>query len=147
VVLGRSFTGIFTCLAPPWSAPIAAPDGWESDGKVAAEAKTYWRSACVGFVHSCPTLWQDPDPQANPFLSLNPQTVCCSTDAGATWANLTTGSGPHEVAWTRVHPVTREAWLNGQCYGNWKIAPQTNALMALLAIRQTLAVDERDTRN
>lgn len=48
-------------------------------------------------------------------------TVCCSTDAGATWVNLTTGSGPHEVAWIRVHPVTREAWLNGQCYGNWKL--------------------------
>ena len=49
--------------------------------------------------------------------------VCRSTDAGATWVNLTTGSGPHEVAWIRVHPVTREAWLNGQCFGNWKIAP------------------------
>jgi hypothetical protein len=50
-------------------------------------------------------------------------TVCRSTDAGATWVNLTTGSGPHEVAWIRVHPVTREAWLNGQCYGDWKLAP------------------------
>ena len=50
-------------------------------------------------------------------------TVCRSTDAGATWANLTTGNGPHEVAWIRVHPVTREAWMNGQCYGNWKLAP------------------------
>jgi hypothetical protein len=30
--------------------------------------------ACVGFDYSCPTLWQGPDPQANPFLSLNPQT-------------------------------------------------------------------------
>jgi len=50
-------------------------------------------------------------------------TVCRSADAGATWANLTTGAGPHEVGWIRVHPVTREAWLNGQCYGNWRIAP------------------------
>ena len=40
-------------------------------------------------------------------------TVCRSTAAGATWVNLTTGSGPHEVAWIRVHPVTREVWLVG----------------------------------
>ena len=50
-------------------------------------------------------------------------TVCRSTDAGATWTNLTTANGPREVAWIRVHPVTHEAWLNGQCFGNWKIAP------------------------
>ena len=50
-------------------------------------------------------------------------TVCRSADAGATWVNLTTGSGPHEVGWIRVHPVTREVWLNGQCYGNWRLAP------------------------
>lgn len=50
-------------------------------------------------------------------------TVCRSTDAGVTWENLTTRDGPREVAWIRVHPVTREAWLNGQCYGNWRIAP------------------------
>ncbi len=49
-------------------------------------------------------------------------TICRSTDAGKTWNNLTTGTGPHEVAWIRVHPVTREAWVSGQCYGNWKIA-------------------------
>ena len=49
-------------------------------------------------------------------------TVCRSTDAGATWENLTTASGPREVAWIRVHPVTREVWLNGQCYGNWRLA-------------------------
>ncbi len=50
-------------------------------------------------------------------------TVGRSADAGATWENLTTGDGPQEVAWIRVHPVTREAWLNGQCYGNWRIGP------------------------
>jgi hypothetical protein len=50
-------------------------------------------------------------------------TVFRSTDAGKTWANLTTGNGPHEVQAIRVHPKTREAWLNGQCYGMWKIAP------------------------
>jgi hypothetical protein len=53
--------------------PAVAPDGWESDCKVAAEAKTYWRLACVVFDYSRPTLWQGPDPQANPFLSLKPQ--------------------------------------------------------------------------
>ncbi len=58
-------------------------------------------------------------------------TVCRSTDSGATWTNLTpnkplTGpnaSGPHEVAAIRVDPVTRWAWVNGQCYGMWRIAP------------------------
>lgn len=49
-----------------------------------------------------------------------------STDAGKTWANLTTGDGPHEVQWIRVHPTTREAWVSGQCYGMWRIAaPKT----------------------
>ena len=57
-----------------WPAPVAEPNGWESDCKVAAEAKTYWRLACVVFVYSCPTLWQGPDPQANLFLSLKLQT-------------------------------------------------------------------------
>lgn len=50
-------------------------------------------------------------------------TVCRSDDGGVTWRNLTTSDGPHEVSWIRVHPVTREAWLNGQCFGNWRIAP------------------------
>jgi len=48
-------------------------------------------------------------------------TVCRSTDAGATWENLTTGSGPHEVSWIRIHPITHDVWLNGQCFGNWKL--------------------------
>lgn len=50
-------------------------------------------------------------------------TVCLSTNAGMTWENLTTASGPREVSWIRVHPVTREVWLNGQCYGNWRLSP------------------------
>ncbi|MDX1931606.1 MAG: hypothetical protein SFU56_03285 [Capsulimonadales bacterium] len=57
--------------------------------------------------------------------------VCRSTDAGKTWTNLTVtaplsttqGDGPHEVNAIRVHPRTRYAWVNGQCYGMWKIAP------------------------
>jgi lysophospholipase L1-like esterase len=58
-------------------------------------------------------------------------TVCRSTDGGRTWRNLTNttplGPGvadsPHEVAAIRVDPVTREAWVNGQCFGMWRIAP------------------------
>ena len=68
----------------------------------------------------------------------NQATVVRSTDGGATWANLTTGNGPHEVAMIRVHPKTREAWLNGQCFGMWKIAPpaQLGAAPAELANAQ-----------
>ena len=62
-------------------------------------------------------------------------TVCRSTDAGATWENLTTGDGPHEVSWIRVHPVTREAWMNGQCYGNWRIAALAKSAAAPLESR------------
>ena len=58
-------------------------------------------------------------------------TVCRSLDGGRTWENLTVNTplvggvadGPHEVSAIRVHPVTREAWVNGQCYGMWRIAP------------------------
>lgn len=50
-------------------------------------------------------------------------TVVRSTDAGATWENLTVGNGPHEVAAIRVNPKTRDVWLNGQCYGMWRLAP------------------------
>lgn len=57
--------------------------------------------------------------------------VVRSTDAGATWTNLHVraplssrgNGGPHEVQCIRVHPVTREAWASGQCFGMWKIAP------------------------
>ena len=68
-------------------------------------------------------------------------TVCRSTDGGRTWRNLTvvrplgaggTG-GPHEVAWIRVNPQTREAWLNGECYGMWKIAPPAPGEMGVSA--------------
>ena len=55
-------------------------------------------------------------------------TVCRSLDGGLTWRNLTVNAplrggiadGPHEVSAIRVHPVTREAWVNGQCYGMWR---------------------------
>lgn len=50
-------------------------------------------------------------------------TVFRSTDGGDTWLNLTTPHGPHEVQALRVHPVTRELWVNGQCYGMWKLPP------------------------
>ncbi len=54
-------------------------------------------------------------------------TVCRSTDGGLTWQNLTPltpgADGPHEVSAIRVDPVTHWAWVNGQCYGMWRIAP------------------------
>ncbi len=58
-------------------------------------------------------------------------TVCRSADGGKTWRNLTVTTplspastgGPHEVSWVRVNPATREAWVSGQCYGLWRIAP------------------------
>ena len=54
-------------------------------------------------------------------------TVCRSVDGGATWTNLSATApgtdGPHEVAAIRVNPSTHEAWVNGQCYGMWRIAP------------------------
>ncbi len=58
-------------------------------------------------------------------------TISRSTDAGATWTNLTVtaplsagrSGGPHEVSMIRVHPRTREAWVAGQCYGLWRIGP------------------------
>ncbi len=50
-------------------------------------------------------------------------TVARSTDGARTWENLTTGDGPHETSWIRVHPITREAWLGGQCFGMWRLAP------------------------
>ena len=62
-------------------------------------------------------------------------TVCRSSDGGKTWRNLTvstpisaTQSGePHEVSCIRVHPVTREAWVAGECFGLWRIkAPSTH---------------------
>ena len=52
-------------------------------------------------------------------------TVFRSTDSGATWENLTTGDGPHEVAILRVNPQTRDLWINGQCYGMWRLAAPT----------------------
>jgi photosystem II stability/assembly factor-like uncharacterized protein len=75
---------------------------------------------------------------ANIYLSH--ATVARSTDAGETWTNLTntrplttvgqSADGPHECQWVRVHPVTREAWVNGQCFGMWKIAPPARAATA-----------------
>ena len=58
--------------------------------------------------------------------------VVRSTDAGASWTNLTgntplpdfnTPGGPREGWWIRVHPTTREAWTATNCYGMWKIPP------------------------
>ena len=72
-------------------------------------------------------------------------TVCRSTDGGKTWRNLTVttplpgqtssgaGSGPHEVSCIRVNPKTREAWVNGQCYGMWKIGPPSPGETGLTA--------------
>ena len=57
-------------------------------------------------------------------------TVVRSTDAGKTWTNLTVtaplkstaqAGGPHEVAWVRVDPATRELWAAGECYGLWRL--------------------------
>lgn len=52
-------------------------------------------------------------------------TVYRSRDAGKTFENLTRGDGPQEVYWIRVNPKSGEAWLNGQCFGMWKIARPT----------------------
>jgi photosystem II stability/assembly factor-like uncharacterized protein len=62
-------------------------------------------------------------------------TVARSTDGGRTWENLTeTGplsdtvsAGPREVSWLRVHPLTREVWAAGSCFGMWRlpILPRT----------------------
>ncbi|BDI28363.1 hypothetical protein CCAX7_004140 [Capsulimonas corticalis] len=52
--------------------------------------------------------------------------VAKSTNAGATWTNLTkqvggTGlDGGHEAYCVRVNPSTRELWAFGECYGVWK---------------------------
>jgi hypothetical protein len=58
-------------------------------------------------------------------------TICRSTDGGKTWRNLTVTlplagkrpGGPHEVSCIQVHPITREAWVAGQCFGLWRIGP------------------------
>ena len=58
-----------------------------------------------------------------------------STDAGATWQNLTPttplgrdeSDGVREAQWVRVHPITRAAWFSGQCYGLWRIDPPGGA--------------------
>ena len=57
--------------------------------------------------------------------------VCRSIDSGKTWTNLSINvplvngvrDSPREVHILRVHPKTREAWANGECFGMWKIAP------------------------
>lgn len=58
-------------------------------------------------------------------IYMNGATIVRSTDGGATWENLTSGSGAHEVGWVRVHPTTHEAWLMGQCFGVWRLSPPT----------------------
>ncbi|RYX83249.1 hypothetical protein EON83_15390 [bacterium] len=52
-------------------------------------------------------------------------TVYRSCDAGESFENISTGDGPHEVQWIRVHPLSGDVWLNGQCYGMWRIARPT----------------------
>lgn len=52
-------------------------------------------------------------------------TVYRSRDAGTSWENLSRGDGPQEVQWIRVNPKTGDAWLNGQCFGMWRIARPT----------------------
>ena len=59
-----------------------------------------------------------------------------SLDGGQTWKPLTKAprhnnleglDAGREVQCIRVHPVTREAWVGGTCYGVWKIpAPNAN---------------------
>ncbi len=57
--------------------------------------------------------------------------IARSTDGGQTWTNLANNTplengvtdSPREVQIVRVHPKTREAWVNGECFGMWKIAP------------------------
>ena len=57
--------------------------------------------------------------------------VVRSTDAGATWSNLTLNApldgkrrdGGREALCVRVHPKTRHAWVSTSCYGIWKISP------------------------
>ena len=65
--------------------------------------------------------------------------VARSLDGGATWVNmllqrpLSTDAraplqGPHEVSWLRVHPVTRELWAAGECFGLWSAPASALAL-------------------
>ena len=60
--------------------------------------------------------------------------VVRSTDAGGSFASLVLDAplspepgaplqGPHEVGFVRVHPVTRELWAAGECFGVWKAPP------------------------
>ncbi len=57
--------------------------------------------------------------------------VLRSTDAGATWENLTLNTplngrnrdGGREAICVRVHPRTRYAYVSTSCYGIWKIGP------------------------
>lgn len=63
--------------------------------------------------------------------------VVRSTDGGKTWVRLSKAlpsadgqnavteglDGAHEANWVRVHPETSYAYVGGQCFGMWKIAP------------------------
>lgn len=70
-------------------------------------------------------------------------TICRSTDAGRTWTNLTVTQNaddafaerPHEVSAVRVHPVTHDAWVAGQCFGLWRI-PASSACAPPKQLRQ-----------
>ena len=82
----------------------------------------------------------------------NAATICRSVDGGKTWRNLTVTTplgpgqtgGPHEVSAIRVNPVTREAWVAGQCFGLWRIAPPSVAT-ATTASKVATAVDGKNT--
>ena len=62
--------------------------------------------------------------------------ICRSQDGGKSWEPLTQAprhnnlnglDAGREVQCIRVHPVTREAWVGGGCYGVWKVpAPNAN---------------------
>lgn len=59
-------------------------------------------------------------------IYLSDAAVCRSLDGGQSWTVLTKRAagagldGGREASGLRVHPVTRELWVAGQCFGNWK---------------------------
>ena len=65
--------------------------------------------------------------------------VVRSTDAGVTWTILTKQvggpglDGGREASCIRVNPATRSAYVEGSCYGLWKIGPPSPALNILPA--------------
>ncbi|MFC4775503.1 hypothetical protein ACFO9Q_01720 [Paenibacillus sp. GCM10023252] len=74
--------------------------------------------------------------------------VVRSTDGGVTWQVLTRNTrnsvilagpdGGREASWIRVHPVTRYAYVAGQCYGMWVIGPPGDTTSASTAPSVTI---------